>query len=106
MHSAGTCLTSKREFTVVKAMAALGWIAVILFSIIAAYALFVGLTFGFALWNPANPKPTLLWLGVVCAPLPIAFALRNWPRSPIFLFLSLVAACGLFAPYVVAYINR
>ena len=37
-------------------------------SLIAFYALFVGLTFGFNLWNPNSPLVTIVWLGIVTSP--------------------------------------
>jgi len=86
--------------------AAISWIAVIVFGLISAYALFVGITFGGSLWNPDNLKPTWLWLGVVAAPLPIVFALKRWRYAPPVLLLSVVVAFALFAPYLVATLNR
>jgi ABC-type dipeptide/oligopeptide/nickel transport system permease component len=37
-------------------------------SLIALLALYVGLTFGFNLWNPATPLVTMVWLAVVSSP--------------------------------------
>jgi len=84
----------------------LAWIGLIAFGLISAYALFVGVTFGGALFNPKNFTPTWLWLGVVAAPLPIASALRWRRSSPPVLLLSVLAAFALLAPYVVGLLNR
>ena len=89
-----------------KVVAAFTWIALVLFVLISLYALFVGITFGGALWNPENFGPTWRWLGVVFAPVPIAIALRRWRDSMPPLLLSVVAAFALLAPYVTAISNR
>lgn len=92
--------------TVERVFWSLGWIGLIAFGLISAYALFVGVTFGGALFNPDNLTPTWRWFGVVAAPLPIAFALKCRRNSPPLLILSLVAAFALLGPYAVAALNR
>ena len=81
-------------------------IALVLFGLISAYALFVGLTFGFSLWNFDNMRPTWLWLGVVAAPLPIATALKKRRGSAPILLASVIAAGALLTPYLLAVISR
>lgn len=90
----------------IKAVAGFTWIALALFGLISLYALFVGITFGGALWNPENFGPTWRWLGVVLAPVPIAAALGRCRDSAPLLLLSIVTALVLLAPYVMAISTR
>ena len=89
-----------------KALAGFAWVAVVVFGLLSIYSLFVGLTFGFSLFNLDNLKLTWLWLGVVAAPLPIAFALRWRRNSQLLLLVSIIAACVLFAPYLLEVHSR
>jgi hypothetical protein len=69
------------------------WLLFVPSGLFAIYMLFVGLTFGFALWNPTNPLPTLLWFGVLTAPVLIATALMQRQTSSAMLAMSFIAAC-------------
>src|SRR5687767_12934354 len=83
-----------------KALAAVSWVVLFVSGLFAFYMLFVGLTFGFALWNPNNPKPTLLWLGVLAAPCVVAISLNRWRNSLPAMALAVLAACGLIGVYL------
>ena len=77
------------------------WLVFIPSLLFAIYMLFVGLTFGFALWDASNPTPTILWLGVLAVPLLLGAALKKARRSPLILAAALLAACVLESAYVV-----
>ena len=71
-------------------------------SLIALYALFVGLTFGFNLWNPNAPLVTAIWLGIVTSPAWF-YGLLRWskgsrPRTAI-LFAASIGAILLGTAY-------
>ena len=82
------------------------WLLLVPSGVFAIYLLFVGLTFGFSLWNPANPLPTLLWLGVLMAPVLIAFTLRERQMSSAMLAVSFFASGLLDAFWIVPALGR
>jgi hypothetical protein len=88
-----------------KALVAAAWVLLFVSGLFALYMLFVGLTFGFALWQPDNPKPTMLWLGVLAAPILVTAGLRQ-RYKPIMLAFALVAACILDAAWIVPAFTR
>ena len=49
-------------------------------SLIALYALFVGVTFGFNLWNPNSPLVTVIWLLIVASPVWF-YGLLYWSKD-------------------------
>jgi len=88
------------------ASAALAWIVLLVFGTISAYVLFVGMTFGFSVGTSPDPAATWLRLGVIGAPLPVAFALKWHGNSGLALLLSIAGSCALFSPYAVTILNR
>ena len=64
-------------------------------SVIALLALYVGLTFGFNLWNPASPLVTVVCLAVVSSPVWF-YGLMIWSersgRRSLLLCASIMAA--------------
>lgn len=55
-------------------------LTIIPISLIAAYALFVGITFGFNLWRIDAPLVTLAWLIIVASPAWFYFLLK-WSQA-------------------------
>ena len=55
-------------------------LVVIPISLIAAYALFVGVTFGFNLWRAEAPLVTVAWLMIVTSPLWF-YLLLKWSQT-------------------------
>lgn len=65
--------------------------------LVALYALYVGITFGFNLWNPQEPAVTLVWLGMVTSPAWF-YALLVWSeksRQRVMVFFGVAAAALL-----------
>lgn len=87
------------------ALTVFGWAVLFVTGLFALYMLFIGLTFGFALWNPDNLKPTILWLGVLVAPVIVAIGLRK-RETPAALIFALIAACLLDTAWIVPVLNR
>ena len=77
------------------------WVAFVLSGLFALDALMMGLTFGFTLWDVSNPKPTILWLGVLAAPCIIVMALKRREPSTASLAIALLVACALDAAWIV-----
>ncbi len=72
---------------------------------VAAYALLVGLTFGFNLWNPRDPVVTIVWLLIVAAPLWF-YGLLYWsrnsrPKTTALFTVALVAIAAGIGDFVV-----
>jgi hypothetical protein len=86
---------------VTRALFGAGWLVLFVTGLFALYMLFVGLTFGFALWDAANPKPTVMWLGVLAAPIVVAIGLSRRVRSPITLTTALVIALALDGAWII-----
>lgn len=55
-------------------------LAIIPISLVAAYALFVGVTFGFNLWRAEAPLVTVVWLMIVTSPLWF-YLLLKWSQT-------------------------
>jgi len=70
-------------------------LTIIPISLIAAYALFVGMTFGFNLWRLDAPLVTLLWLMIVASPAWFYFLLKWSQRSTL---RTAVVAVGVAVP--------
>ena len=72
------------------------------------YFLYVGGTFGFALWNVTNLKPTIIWLATISFPAWILIAL-NWSqedhRRTVVSFVSLWSVAILWIVSLVHKIN-
>ena len=74
-------------------------LAIIPISLIAAYALFVGVTFGFNLWRPDAPLVTVIWLMIVTAPLWFYFLLK-WSQTSTTKTAFVAAGVALPATYL------
>ena len=72
--------------------------------LVAAYALFVGITFGFNLWNPKHPVVTIVWLGIVASPVwfygLLVWSAKSERRIIIFFGLTCAALLAGIAHYV------
>jgi hypothetical protein len=58
-------VASNHLVTAMRVLLTLSWVPVCL---VAVYALLVGITFGFNLWNPREPMVTVVWLAIVTSP--------------------------------------
>lgn len=84
----------------IKTLTVVGWVVLIVTGLLAIDALLVGLTFGFALWDIANPLPTVMWLGILAAPILIAIGLGR-RETPAILAAALVAGCLLDGAWMI-----
>lgn len=89
-----------------KALVAVASLVLLASGLFALFLLFVGVKFGGALWDPSNPRPTILWLAAIAAPLPIVIAFVRRGTSPLILALSAVPACLIDAVWIIANSNQ
>ncbi|BBB07899.1 hypothetical protein [Sphingopyxis sp. EG6] len=73
-------------------------LAFIPISLIAAYALFVGVTFGFNLWRSEAPLVTVVWLMIVASPLWF-YLLLKWSQTSTTRTAFLAAGVAIPASY-------
>lgn len=72
--------------------------------LVALYALIVGVTFGFNLWNPEDPIVTIVWLVIVASPAwfygLLVWSERSERRTVVFFGLTSAALLTGIAHYV------
>lgn len=73
-------------------------LAIIPISLIAAYALFVGVTFAFNLWRSEAPLVTVVWLMIVTSPLWF-YLLLKWSQTSTTRTAFLAAGVAIPASY-------